>query len=268
MDKEKILWIGAISCGILAVLLTHLYVKRIKDSVYAGMELQEIIITSQDLEQGATLSSQALASKAFPKKFSPTTAVRSKEMNMIIEKKLLLPLRKGDPILWSHLYDPASDNPFSQAISPGERALTIAVDSVSSVGGLIQPNNHVDIFATFRGESHKGNHTITLLENVTVLACGKNRHGESSPLSPSSSATRRSFSTATLLVTEEEAKMLILAQTMGKLTLVLRNQEDLHTSTEPRPLSSSDIKKPAVRAGLQKKRNRRIEVIKQGKTVG
>jgi pilus assembly protein CpaB len=140
----------------------------------------------------------------------------------------------------------------------GERALSISVDTVSSVAGLLQPNDHVDILGTFRNQETGEEATITLLQNITLLAAGSHMSGERQ--------TDRSFSTVTLLVTLQESELLVFAQERGRLVLILRNPEDIETQKEIPKVTFSDIMKSEYLTELQQTRDR-IEIIKQGKSV-
>jgi len=66
----------------------------------------------------------------------------------------------------------------AEMIKPTLRAVSIPVDAIASVSGMIKPNDHVDILGTFIFPSATvtgGVETITLtvLQDVTVLATGK-----------------------------------------------------------------------------------------------
>ena len=79
-----------------------------------------------------------------------------------------------------------------------------------------------------QGNKAVGYVTMTLLQNVTMLAVGQ----EISDV-PSSEGRKQSasYSTVTLSVTIDEAELLTIAQTRGKMTLLLRNREDVEVST-------------------------------------
>ncbi|MDP7111360.1 MAG: Flp pilus assembly protein CpaB [Myxococcota bacterium] len=113
--------------------------------------------------------------------------------------------------------DPRSDVELEQVVKEGWRAMLVPVDQVSSKGGLLQPNDHVDILGTFLKPEKKGWVTITLLQNVTVLAVGAPLFGKD----------RGSSETVTLLVTPEEAELLTFSVDKGKISLSARNEDDI-----------------------------------------
>jgi pilus assembly protein CpaB len=111
------------------------------------------------------------------------------------------------------------------------------VDSISGVSGLLTPGDRVDLLGTFpvsskeelipdaSGGGSVGYVTMTLLQNVTLLAVGQ----QLSSVSAQQDGRRNNYSTVTLSVTVDEAELLTIAQTRGKLMLLLRNREDIKT---------------------------------------
>lgn len=111
---------------------------------------------------------------------------------------------------------------------PGKRALTLLVDSLSAVGGLIGPGDYVDIMAhlsippppntNLQPDKMSG----ILFQNIQVLAVGTNI--QSPPVYESQQQS--SVLTITFAVDPEEAGLLVFAQQNGKLQLALRNTEE------------------------------------------
>lgn len=148
--------------------------------------------------------------------------------------------------------DPRSDVELEQVVKEGWRAMLVPVDQVSSKGGLLQPNDHVDILGTFLKPEKKGWVTITLLQNVTVLAVGAPLFGKD----------RGSSETVTLLVTPEEAELLTFSVDKGKIALSLRNENDITTELALPPKDFSDVFGEKKRNQVQTKRNELINIIR------
>ena len=117
---------------------------------------------------------------------------------------------------------------FNSIIPSGQRAISIPVDTTGAVTNLVGPNDNVDVIGTFRfpdlrGDSSLDTVTLTILQNVKVLAVG-NRWGAQQYADQS--ASNRGYSTVTLLVWPEEVEMLVFASQKGRLSLSLRNFDD------------------------------------------
>jgi pilus assembly protein CpaB len=131
-------------------------------------------------------------------------------------------------------------------IPRGKRAVSIAVNDVSGVAGLIQPNNFVDIVAIVRtGDGSRASDQTTFVtsvfQNVLVLAVGNDTgHVRATDLAPSDQEaldilTNRSSETVrsvTVALTPQDVQNLILAQELGDQTLSLRSYLERDTSLD------------------------------------
>ena len=110
----------------------------------------------------------------------------------------------------------------------GYRAVSIPVDITSSVNNLIQPQDNVDVIGTFRFPDLKGDSaldtvTMTILQNVKVLAVGSRYSGyQADP----TGEQRNSYGTVTLMLLPHEVEMVIFASQKGRLSLSLRNYSE------------------------------------------
>jgi len=153
------------------------------------------------------------------------------------------------------------------------RALALPVDKVNSFGGLLRPSDHVDILGTFQKPSSGDVETVTLLQNVTVLAVGGQLGNSSSSSSSSRKGGRRTrANTVTVAVTPEEAELLVFAQDRGTLGLTMRGKDDVNDEPSLTGKSFADIFEPTVRKKIQQKRNTRVStpdiVIQTGRSSG
>ena len=259
--RALLLIVGAVFCGLIAILLVNHYITTKEKSIFKGMELTQIVVVNKDIEAGAKIDRDMLTTEKIPEKYVHANAISPDDMDIIVGQTLNFPLKQGDPVLFTDLGEERMRmrmEKLAGKVLKGERALSISVDKVTSVSGLLRPNDHVDILGTFRNQETGEEATITLLQNITILAAGSHMSGERQ--------TDRSFSTTTLLVTLQESELLVFAQERGRLVLILRNPEDIETQKEIPKVTFSDIMKSEFLIDLQKNRDR-IEIIKQGKSV-
>ncbi|MBS3758442.1 MAG: Flp pilus assembly protein CpaB [Desulfobacterales bacterium] len=262
MNRRALLLIaGAVICGLIAILLVNQYITKQEKEIFKGMALTEIVAVSQDVEAGTKISRDILTTKQVPEKYVHANAISPEDMDFIVGQTLNFPLKKGDPILFTDIGEERIRMRMGRLagkVMKGERALSISVDSVTGVSGLLAPNDHVDILGTFRNQETGEEATLTLLQNITVLATGSVMSGEEQ--------TQRSYATVTLQVTLQESELLVFAQERGRLTLLLRNPEDMETNKDIPKVTFSNIMKTEYRKEIQKQRDR-IEIIKRGKSV-
>jgi len=112
------------------------------------------------------------------------------------------------------------------SLGPGERAVTIAVTEVSSVGGMVRPGDRVDVIVTVDiaprdPNQPKTTYTTTLLSDIRILATGQR-------LSPEDKKDKKEsgFQHVTLAVTPPQAQKLVLAAERGSIRLALRFPTD------------------------------------------
>lgn len=105
-------------------------------------------------------------------------------------------------------------------ITPGKRAMSVRIDDVAGLNGLIQPDSRVDVLVTLRDEQKAGQQVSKLfMSNMRVLAVGTvDRSGpDNRPIAAN---------TATLEVFPVEAERLLIAMREGSIQLVLRGYGD------------------------------------------
>jgi pilus assembly protein CpaB len=260
MNRRAILFIiGAVFCGFIAILLVNRYIANKEKTIFKGMEMTEILVVKKAVEAGTKIDREMLTTKKIPVQYVHGNAISPEDKDIVIGQTVNFPLKQGDPILFTDLGEERMKlrmERLAGKVVKGERALSVSVDAVSGVSGLIQSNDHVDILGTFRRQDTGEESTITLLQNLTVLATGS--------LMSSERQTERGYNTITLLVTLQEAELLVFAQERGRLIALLRNPEDIETQKEIPQVTFADILKSEYRSELQKTRDR-IEIIKKGK---
>jgi Flp pilus assembly protein CpaB len=119
----------------------------------------------------------------------------------------------------------------------GQRAVAIAVNPVSLVGGLVLPGARVDIIGTFQGASNEV-FAETIMQNMLVLAIDtKTDRGEQMAMLGS---------TVTFACTQEESMRLAVAAKATDIRLVLRSPTDHEKLTLPRSKFGDWQKPPTI----------------------
>lgn len=252
-------WIASVSLGLLAALLAFLSLRSREEEVRAGWELVSVLVASGDLPAGSTVDAGTLARRPIPERFVTASVVKPEHLSLVIGQKLRAPLRSGDPILWTHFDTAEGPDGLAGVVRRRGRAVTVALGESGSVGGWVRPNDHVDVLGTFRDPSTHEMTTVTLLQNVVVLATGTEagRFG-------GAGEGARTFGNVSLLVLPEEAEMLILAQELGSLSLALRHPEDTEVAVERSRATISTLLTGERSRELQRLRHETIQVIRGG----
>ena len=255
----------ALGLGLVAGLVAYSAIKAKEREVKKGWETVKILCAQQDISEGTELDQEMVAVKDMPIRFVTDSFIRieedkSSKQELPFGQRVLVPLKAGDPILVSH-FESNREAEFSTMINQKGRAVTIDVQEKQAVGLWVRPNDHVDVVGTFRDPEQHELRTVTLLQNVIVLATG--RTNANTTYVPEED---KKYQSVTLLVLPEEAEILTLAQETGNLTLLLRNPADLDYQ-EKRNILDAKMLLAGDRTGeLQQKRYKTIQIIRGNKS--
>lgn len=244
----------AAALGLLAGAVGFGAIRAREREVEQGWALAEVLVAAADLGAGELLGSEHVARRRIPARFVTTSVLRSEHAVQAVGQRLLVPVQAGDPLLWTHFETVRGFDRLASVVQPRGRAVTIAVDDTGAVGGFVRPNDHVDVLATVRDPATQKPSTVTVLQNVVVLATGTTTGQAAAP-------SAEDFSHVSLLVLPEEAELLVLARELGSLHLVLRHPDDLEirdrAATTPEALLAGERRKD-----LERIRHQTIQVIR------
>jgi pilus assembly protein CpaB len=158
-----------------------------------------------------------------------------------LNRVALFPISANAPIVNDGLSQLAGADGIPATIDPGYRAVSVTINDVSGVAGLIQPGAHVDVLFTRPGTMAEAI-TSTILQNVKVLAIGHS-------VQPNQAVDPKlpKVPVATLLVNPEDAQKLELAKNQGRISLSLRNPLDKSAGVDGRPVNA-DVLDPSLKA--------------------
>ena len=132
----------------------------------------------------------------------------------------------GQPITQADILRPRDRGFLASVLGAGMRAISIGVDPVSGVAGLISPGDHVDVLLTQQMDKEPAAKRVlseTVLDDVRVIAIDQ----EIVQGAPSgTSAAGKIARTVTLEVTPEQAEKVTVAEQLGRLALAIRAAED------------------------------------------
>lgn len=217
--KPRFLIPLALLSGLIASFSIHIYLRNQEAKMKQGTEdVQPVVIVSRNFGLGHVFEERDLMVKDYPLSLVPAGAFITTET--VVGRVLKTDVVSGEPILESKLAPVGSSGGVTSLIPAGMRAMTVAVNVVSGVGGFILPNSKVDVMATVNPTQSSRTRTTSkiILQGVTVLAVDQTYNKkDNDPVTVKS---------VTLLVTPEQGEKLALASEEGKLQLVLRSDID------------------------------------------
>lgn len=220
----------------------------------------QILVAKAPIGVGERLNSETLEWQDWPE-----GAVRSEYVTIAAMPEALKQLNDavarfeffpGEPIREAKLVR-SNQGYLSAVLAQGKRGVSVGVTAVSSAGGFVVPNDHVDVILTT--VSNVGEHSEVILANVRILAIGKRlgEVGESGGQEEQTASgapkpiTFDRSTIATLELDPLEAEVLINAATRGQLSLTLRSVIDFNDTTAiaERPAGNQTVR--VIRAGRE-----------------
>ncbi len=208
MDKKKVgIILVAIILGLVGAMLAVNYIE------------ETVSQRSQFLEKNVPDKREFEELKQFVQGLQAQNQQMASEMRRLAEMKMSAPAVEQPK--------PKEAGSLSVHTPTGKRAITVMIDKLAAVGGLVNPGDKVDILAHLSvpadpiDPNKKDKLTVTLFQNIEVLAVGL---ALTPP--PSGVEDRPASLPITFALSPDEASFLTFAQQNGTLQLVLRSSAE------------------------------------------
>ncbi|MGC2400129.1 MAG: Flp pilus assembly protein CpaB [Acidobacteriaceae bacterium] len=230
--KAKRLLIALLFALVVSGLFTFWLSGRVaKANHTAAPQKQLYVAAGKPLDAGEQLKPANLQLMPWPAS-TPLTGGFSK-MDEVAGRVVLYPLPKGEPILERQLAAPGAGAGLTAKIPTGMRAISVRSDEVVGVAGFLLPGTHVDVLMTYHSVAAPESQTLTVLQDVVVLAAGQQ-------IQPQADGKPISVNVVTLLLKPEDAEKLVLATSLGGIYFVLRNGGD-QEQAENQPIGLAQL---------------------------
>jgi Flp pilus assembly protein CpaB len=215
--------VGIILCSVSAVAsvgLGYLYTQRLEAEISGGPKIS-VLVAANDIPVATTLAEKHLAVRDIPRAYLESRHVPAADLKKVLGKRVTDGIKANEAILATDIAKYRERKFLSSLVTNGMRA--IAVDGrAADFDGLLRPGDRVDVLLSTGAQSEAPGSTLTLLQNLLVLSVGgTTQRGDSNE------KTYGRGSTVTLGATAEQAQVLTEAMRRGKLTLTLRNSDDV-----------------------------------------
>lgn len=230
MDTKKKIIIS-VMCAVFGMLGVISYLKYRESKLLDMSSANFVVAASMDILKHTQVDESMLEVIEVPKKFVQPGAVLASDLEGILGQVTAAPILRGEQIVGTKLLRFGKETGLAMKVPSGMRAVSVIVNNGTGVAGLIQPNDFVDVLATFDfgSETRSKQYTYTLIQNLPVIAVNKDLGEGYSLLAKKKGIDlggqflERSDSFAvTLAVTPEQAQNIVLAQELGVIALSLR----------------------------------------------
>ena len=166
-----IILLVAIVMGGLAALMARSWIQT-HTTAPAAVATDKIVVANAKLTFGAQLTRDNMTEVVWPKAQVPDGAFTSMEDVLKEGRRYVLgTVEKNEPLLRSKMTEPGQRASLSALLDEGQRAVTVRVDDVRGVAGLILPNDRVDV-VLIRTESKQGEEMTLSPEQAAWLLNG------------------------------------------------------------------------------------------------
>jgi len=223
MNMKKKVIVMAILFSVFTSVLAYSYLSGLDQSSAATVVVNktDVVVAASTIPENVIITEAMLTLMSLPSDAVHGDAAKSlEELVGFLSKSEII---AGEQVLKGRVVTDLTSSELSQRIPEGMRAITVSSNEISGVAGFIAVGDSVDILASYTGVEALGEGTriITQFQNIEVLAKGpavSGATGEQIDIGVSSSLT--------LLVTPQEAEVLVYATGGGSISMTLRNPMD------------------------------------------
>jgi pilus assembly protein CpaB len=256
----------AVLLGLLAVILIR-NVLASRSPHTATTATTPVVVAAGPIERGASLKPAQLKVVNYPTDAVPPGAFQN--INQIAGANARTAMRSmtaNEPVLAEKLSGSGGRGNLSSTLTPGMRAISVKSSEISGVGGFVMPGDRVDILVTRQvGEGDKPlSVTQVLAENSLVRGVD-----QTSDTNADKPVVAKAI---TVEVTPEQAQAISLAQSVGEITLALRQTSDTaplaKKATTTSDLAVYPVRKAAAVRRMARPSGPQVRVTRGVETTG
>lgn len=111
------------------------------------------VVPVQDIAPGTILDLSMVAARSIPADTAPSDVITPETFDQYAGHRVNVPLLQGRPILASYL---SGRRTLADIVDPDKLAMTFTVDNISTLDGMLQPGDHVDVLWFYAGAGADG----------------------------------------------------------------------------------------------------------------
>lgn len=219
---KRLGFFASVAAALGSVVLGHLYFQRLEAEVSGGPRVA-VLVAAQDLPVNGVVTEQNVVVRDVPQAYVERRQIRAPELKKALGGRIAGGLKANDALLWTDLARFSEQHRvLSGLVQDGMRAVALDLQS-GTFDGLLRPGDRIDVLFTLNPKD-EASATTTLLQNLLVLSVGDDiaRADQAGP-----AISARGRDSVTLSVTALQAQILTQARERGRLTLSLRNPDDI-----------------------------------------
>jgi len=245
--KSIILLLLAMGCGLVAMLGVQ---EVLQGKPKNGPAMVQVLVAQSDIMSGIPLDEANTVFRDFPEANVPEGVVTKKSQYQ--RRAMKVSAVSGEMIMLAKLGE-EGELGASAEIPKGMRVVTVSVTSTTTHAGQMAPGDRVDLIVTYKyrdsGTAELVSMSRTILEYIKVFSVDaqRERPGE---------LAETQAKNVSLLVTPQEAQLVMLATDKGALHLAMRSKNDTDAG-KTKPIDEETLfgsnRQPASGLSVQKR---------------
>jgi pilus assembly protein CpaB len=219
MNARRTTLLVALALAVITGWLTLTYLSNLQRQTNANTAPVRVLVAAQEIPARVPITAAMLGTVPRPSNAVDPNAVT--DPKQIIGALSLITIPAGAGITSAMVGHP-SDVGLTVRLAPGMRAISVQIDKVKGISGLVQPGDRVDVIAQPPKSGAAPPPAATILRGVRVLAIGEDLEYTSATPSPQ----EQQATTVTLEVTPKQADLLVMADINTSLRLALRSSKE------------------------------------------
>lgn len=244
MPKQRIILIIGIVLALAAVFMTKFYIDQQNQEAKARAKQEfermrqhqvSVLVAKKEIPKGVALDESMLESKIYEEKYLQPEAITS--LDRISGMVTIARIAKGEQVTMSKLAHSREAGGLAEVTPIGKRAITISIDNISALAGMVKAGDYVDVIAmlpvpaqTTEGKQVMQTTTVPLFQNVLVLAVGQETSSAAAKTSryrkEEAAEKKEASPLITLALDPQEANLIAFVQEQGRIRLTLRSPAD------------------------------------------
>ncbi len=225
MNTKRTTLLIALLLAVVTGWLTMNYVRSVQQQTANSGEPRSVYVATAEIPARATITADMIQRVVRPSSLTEPDAIN--DPSAAIGQIALITIPAGGGLTQSNIGRAASGG-LPVRLLAGKRAVSIQIDKVKGVSGLMQPGDRVDVIAVpnQKGIGDQPPPAATILRGIRILAVGTSLEYTSATPSPD----EQSSTTVTLEVSPTQADLLAMADQNTTLRLALRPPHEASNS--------------------------------------
>jgi pilus assembly protein CpaB len=182
-------------------------------------ETPKVLVAKADLPTGTFVKAEHLRWQSWPDDaLADNYLVKGKRgLKSMVGAVARHRIAAGQPVTDTLLVKPGDRGFLAAVLTPGTRAISVAVNATTGIAGFVFPGDRVDMLLTqnFKSGDTKRRTSETVIRDLRVLAVDQRTDDQNGKVTVAK--------TTTLEVTEKQAEMIAVAAALGRLSLSLHS---------------------------------------------